>query len=119
MLESGTPLELEDDRERLPGGRPVRLESSDHPERRGVLLAGKRTAALADQQNHRVALLNVGPKLFEQRRRALAEVFLVPHLQLLAPQHPGELDPVGAQLPRDRREEDAIGDGAVIAWLSV
>jgi hypothetical protein len=94
---------------RLTRGRTVGLEKRDPPQRRSVFLRGKPATALTDQENDGIALLDVGPKLFEKRRGTLAEILLVPHLQFLAPQDPGDLHPVRAQLPRDRREEDAIG----------
>jgi len=36
-------------------------------------------------------------------------VLLIPYLQLLAPQHPGKLRPIGAQLPCDGGDKDAVG----------
>src|SRR6185295_8984447 len=94
---------------RLPGGPAVVLVDRHRPEHRGVLVRGKRAAAFADQEDHRVALGDVLPQLFDKSRRALAKVLLLPHLQLFPPQRAGDLGPIGAELPGDGREEDAIG----------
>ena len=51
-----------------------------------MLRRGHRATALADQEDHGIAALDIVAERFEQRRAALSEVLLIADIQALAPQ---------------------------------
>ena len=74
----------------------IGLEARDIAQRRGMLWRRHRTAALADQEDHRIAAPDIVAQRFEQRRAPLPEVLLIADVQALAPQLLGKRLPVAA-----------------------
>ena len=88
----------------------VSVEDWDSAQGRGVRIGGKGSTPFTDQQHHRLTPLNVIRQSLDERRRPLAEMLLVAHLEPLAPKHAGDFTAVMSQLVADGGNEYAVGD---------
>ena len=88
----------------------VSVEDWDIAQGRSVHIAGKGATPFADQQHHRLTLLNVIRQSLDERRGPLAEMLLVADFQPLAPKHTGDFTAALSQLVGDGGNEYAVGD---------